>query len=140
MRAVCSRLRSTSVKGDTKRLEALLARRVPNLHRDQSLIHCHLQRILPAVTWREIVRRTARWEGGGGGAVQWTGRKTNLLGQEISADGGLVLVRELLVDILVHKRCLADTAITENDNLQQHLLARCRHGERISAICYPFSE
>ena len=33
----------------------------------------------------------------------------DLLGQEVSANGGLVLVGELLVHILVHQRGLADT-------------------------------
>ncbi len=33
----------------------------------------------------------------------------DLLGQEVSTNGGLVLVAELAVHILVHKRCLADT-------------------------------
>lgn len=33
----------------------------------------------------------------------------DLLGQEVGADGGLVLVAELFVDILVHQRGLSDS-------------------------------
>ena len=33
----------------------------------------------------------------------------DLLGQEISADSGLVLIAELAVDVLVHQRHLVDT-------------------------------
>lgn len=50
----------------------------------------------------------------------------DLLCEEISTDGGLVLVGELLVDVLVHERGLADTAVTEDDNLQKNL-SSCRH-------------
>jgi len=49
----------------------------------------------------------------------------DLLGQEISTDGGTVLVGELLVHVLVHQGSLSHTAITKNDNLQQNLLTRC---------------
>ena len=60
---------------------------------------------------------------------------TNLFGQEISTNSGLVLIGELLVHILVHERRLANTAITEDDNLQQHLLASSGHdGERRISI------
>lgn len=33
----------------------------------------------------------------------------DLLGEEIGTDCRLVLIREFLVDILVHQRCLSDT-------------------------------
>ena len=66
--------------------------------------------------------------GWGVGLMLGEGREgTDLLGQEISADGGLVLVGELLVHVLVHERRLANTAVAEDDDLQQHFLARCRH-------------
>jgi hypothetical protein len=37
----------------------------------------------------------------------------NLLSKEVSADGGLVLIAELLVDILIHQRGLSHTAIQQ---------------------------
>jgi len=49
----------------------------------------------------------------------------DFLGQEISTDCCTVLVRELLVDVLVHQRSLSHTAVTKDDNLQQNLLTRC---------------
>jgi hypothetical protein len=72
----------------------------------------------------------------------------DVLGEEIGANRGLVLVAKLLVDILVHQRCLAHTAgrapsvmadsrrrqmadapaVSEDDDLEQHLLpGRHRH-------------
>jgi len=48
----------------------------------------------------------------------------DFLGEEISTDGGTVLVGELLVDVLVHQRSLTHTTVTKDDNLQQNLLAR----------------
>lgn len=45
----------------------------------------------------------------------------DLLCEEIGADGGLVLVGELLVHVLVHERSLADTTVAEDDNLQENL-------------------
>jgi len=49
--------------------------------------------------------------------------KHHLLGKEVSTNSGLVLVGELLVHVLVHERCLADTTVTENDDFEQNLLA-----------------
>jgi len=46
----------------------------------------------------------------------------DLLRQEIGPDGSLVLVRETLVDKLVHERRLPDSAISQNDDLEQDLL------------------
>lgn len=43
----------------------------------------------------------------------------NLLGQEVGTDGGLVLVAELFVDILVHQRSLSDTTHKKNNSLCQ---------------------
>jgi len=51
----------------------------------------------------------------------------DLLGEEIGANGGLVLVAELPVDVLVHQRRLADPAVAEDDDLEEHPPAR-RHG------------
>lgn len=50
----------------------------------------------------------------------------NFLCQEISANCGLVLIREALVHILVHERSLSYAGIAQNDDLQQNLLSR-RH-------------
>ena len=41
----------------------------------------------------------------------------HLFGQEVCADGGLVLVGELLVDVLVHQRRLAHARVAEDDHL-----------------------
>mmetsp|Transcript_12635 Transcript_12635/g.22931 ORF Transcript_12635/g.22931 Transcript_12635/m.22931 type:complete len:223 (-) Transcript_12635:62-730(-) len=46
----------------------------------------------------------------------------NVLNQEISPDGRLVLAAKLLVNVSVHQRCLPDPAISENDNFQQRFL------------------
>jgi len=46
----------------------------------------------------------------------------HLFGQEISADGCLVLVGKLLVDVLVHQRGLTHARITQYDHFQQNLL------------------
>jgi len=54
----------------------------------------------------------------------------NFLGQEISTNGGTVLVRELLVHVLVHQGSLSHTTVTEDDNLQQNLLTRCHFLEQ----------
>ena len=68
----------------------------------------------------------------------------HFLGQEISANGGLVLVAELLVHVLVHERSLAHPAtnghlrallrqsspgVTEDDDLEKNFLAG-RHAVR----------
>jgi len=42
----------------------------------------------------------------------------DLLGEEVSTNGGLVLVGELLVHILVHEGCLADT-LTEKEKKRE---------------------
>jgi len=46
----------------------------------------------------------------------------HLFGQKIGADGCLVLVGELLVDVLVHQRRLTHARITQYDHFQQNLL------------------
>lgn len=79
-----------AIEGHPQRLEPLLARRVPDLHRHRSVVHHHLLR------------------------------------QEVRSDRRLVLVRELVVHELVHQRRLAHSAVSQDDHLQQHLLAR-RH-------------
>jgi len=79
---------STTVEGDTKRLETLLTGSIPDLQGHKTVVD------------------------------------HDLLGEEISTDGGTVLVRELLVHVLVHQRSLSHTAVTEDDNLQQNLLTR----------------
>lgn len=53
----------------------------------------------------------------------------HFFGQEIGADGRLVLVGELLVDILVHQRRLADARIAQDDHFQKHLFPG-RHGRQ----------
>jgi len=47
----------------------------------------------------------------------------HLFGQEISANGCLVLVGELLVDVLVHQRRLTHARIAQYDHFQQNLLS-----------------
>ena len=42
----------------------------------------------------------------------------------LAAAAHLVLRVELLVDVLVHERGLADARISEDDHLEQHLLPR----------------
>ena len=46
----------------------------------------------------------------------------HFLGEEISTDGRLVLVAELLIHVLVHQRRLADARVAEDDHLQEDLL------------------
>jgi hypothetical protein len=43
----------------------------------------------------------------------------HLFSEEIRADGGLVLVTELLVHILVHQGSLPDPAVAEDDDLEK---------------------
>ena len=45
----------------------------------------------------------------------------HLLGEEVSPDGGLVLVAELFVHVLVHQRRLSHPTVSQND----HLCAIC---------------
>ena len=44
----------------------------------------------------------------------------DFLGQEVSSDGGLVLVTELLVDVLVHQGRLAYAAVAQDDHLEDN--------------------
>jgi len=47
----------------------------------------------------------------------------NFLCEEISANGRLVLVAELLVDILVHQRRLSDAGVAKYDDFEERLLS-----------------
>ena len=49
-------------------------------------------------------------------------RVTYFFGQEIRPYGGLVLVGEFLVDVLIHQRCFANSGVTEDDHLEQDFL------------------
>ena len=42
---------------------------------------------------------------------------SHLFGEEVCADGRLVLVGEFLVDVLVHQRRLAHARVAEDDHL-----------------------
>ena len=44
--------------------------------------------------------------------------------QRTCADGGFVLVGELLIDILVHEGSFADAGITQNDDFQEGFSSR----------------
>lgn len=51
----------------------------------------------------------------------------HVLGEEVGADGGLVLLRVPLGYVLVHQRRFSDAAVAQDDHLEQHFLA-VRHG------------
>ena len=46
----------------------------------------------------------------------------DLFCEKVCANCRLVLIRELLIDILIHQRSLPDTAVTKDDDFQQNLL------------------
>jgi len=50
----------------------------------------------------------------------------HLLGEKVGSDRRFVLVAEFLVDILVHQRGLADTAVSKNNDFQKDFFSR-RH-------------
>ena len=50
---------------------------------------------------------------------------TDLFCKKIRSNGGLILIWEFLVDILVHKGGFSNARITQNDNFQQDLFTRC---------------
>lgn len=52
----------------------------------------------------------------------------NLLCQEVGTNGGLVLLRKLLLNILVHKRSLADSGCTQSRDNQQCVFAFSQAG------------
>jgi hypothetical protein len=58
----------------------------------------------------------------------------DLLRQEIGADRGLVLIAEFLVHILVHQAGLTDTAVAQDDDLQQNLLSRGHDGKKMMKL------
>ena len=49
--------------------------------------------------------------------TQWSLSYSHLFGEEVCADGGLILVGELLVNVLVHQRRLAHARVAEDDHL-----------------------
>ena len=56
----------------------------------------------------------------------------HLLGEEVGANGGLVLVAELLVDILVHQGGFAHAAVPQDDHLRVKVRGDRVRGDRVT--------